>query len=386
MLPIRYNLRSLMQRRATSLMAILGIALVTTIFVILFGFINGLSRTLLNTSGEENWIILSRGAPDETESFISHDKIDILKVRPEIATDDAGEVLMSPEIFAGVDVSQNKRVKEFALLRGVNPIAYRVHRNMRLVDGHWPIRGRGEWVVGQKLHARHPYLRVGSQFHFGRRNWKIVGTFSDNDSARESEIWTDLEDLRVDARNKTADTNSLHAVLKPGLADSFKDAIKKDGRLPLDSLTEADYYAGQTKIASQLRSIGLVVALALAVGATFGGMNTMYTAVARRKREIGVLRALGFTRSDILSTFMIESALLGLAGGVIGIGLATLAAWATGLTSRLMAVGTIFFSYRLNAVAIAAGLAAAAVIGVAGGLLPSWRATRVNVIDSLRAT
>ncbi len=256
---------------------------------------------------------------------------------------------------------------------------------MHLVSGRWPVRGQGEWTVGQKVQARQPYLTIGSQVHFGRRNWTIVGVFTDDDSARESEIWTDYNDLMSDVQYKGGlDTNSLHVVLKPGTSASFAQALKSDGRLHLDAFTERDYYDSQTKVVDQLRSLGLIVALALGIGATFGGMNTMYTAVARRKREIGVLRVLGFSRGNIISSFMIESALLGLAGGVAGVALAFIVAWATGLNSRLLSVGSTFFSYRPTPKAIAAGLIAAAVIGIAGGLAPAWRAARIGVIDSLR--
>ena len=149
--------------------------------------------------------------------------------------------------------------------------------------------------------------------------------------------------------------------------------------------TERDYYDSQTKVVDQVGSLGSIVALVLGVGATFGGMNTMYTAVARRKREIGVLRVLGFSRGNIISSFVIESAILGAAGGVAGSrdGLRQ-SAWATGLNSRLLNVGSTFFSYRPTPAAIAAGLTAAGVIGVVGGLAPAWRAARIGVIDSLR--
>ena len=383
-IPIRYNLRSVVERRATSLMTILGVALVAMIFVLLFGFIGGLQRTLLNAGGAENWIVTRRAAPDETSSYIPHEQMDILRVRPEIAQGSGGAPLMSPEIFAGVNISRNKRVKEFALLRGVTPIAYQVHRNMRLIEGHWPARGNGEWVIGQKLRARNPSLAPGTNYHFGRRNWNIVGIFADNDSARESEIWTDSEDLRVNFQNRDQGTNSIHVVLKPASGDAFQQALKSDGRLPLDAITETDYYLAQAKVVNQLRSLGLIVALALGIGAVFGGMNTMYTAVARRQREIGVLRAVGFSRRDILGSFVIESAILGIAGGVVGIVLASIVARATGLNSRLMNVGITYFSYHASLAAIFAGLIAATVIGVIGGLMPAWRAARVGVIESLR--
>jgi len=385
MVPVRYNLRSLLERRATSLMTMLGLGMVAMIFVILFGFIGGLKSTMLNAGAERNWVLLSKGAPNETASFIPRASIDIIRVRPEIVLDQTGRPLVSPEIFAGVNISRDKHVRQFVIMRGVSPIALEVHRNMHLIGGRWPIRGQGEWTIGAKVQARQPYLSIGSQFHYGRRNWTIVGVFSDDDSARESEIWCDYEDLRSDVQYKGGqDTNSLHVVLKPGMSAAFSQALQNDGRLKIDALTEHDYYESQTKVIDQLRSLGLIVALALGIGAIFGGMNTMYTAVARREREIGVLRVLGFSRANILSSFVIESAILGLGGGVAGVALAFLVAWGTGLNSRLLSVGSTFFSYRPTPTAIAAGIIAAAVIGVIGGLAPAWRAARIGVIESLR--
>jgi putative ABC transport system permease protein len=384
MIPVRYNLRSLLERRGTSVMTMLGLGMVAMIFVILLGFIGGLRSTMLNASADRNWVLLSNGAPSETGSFIPHDSIEIVRVRPEIAQDEDGHPLVSPEIFAGVNISRDKHLRQFVLARGVTPAAYRVHRSMHLVSGHWPIRGQGQWAIGQKIQARQPYMTVGSQFHFGRRNWTIVGVFTDDDSARESEIWADYNDLLTDMGNNRQNTNSLYVVLKPATSVAFTQAIKSDGRLKLDAYTEHDYYESQTKVIDQLRSLGLIVALTLGIGATFGGMNTMYTAVARREREIGVLRVLGFSRGNILISFLIESMLLGIGGGVAGVALAFLVAWGTGLNSRLLSVGSTFFSYRPTATAITIGLVVAALIGIVGGLAPAFRAARIGVIDSLR--
>ena len=382
MIPIRYNVRSLLQRRITSLLTVLGIALVAMIFVILFGFIGGIRRTMLNTGGAQDWIVLNRGALDETFSYIPHDRVSIVRVRPEILTDTTGQPLISSEIFAGVDVSPVKKVKAVVLIRGVAPIAYHVHESMRLASGHWPVRGQGQWVVGQKLELRYPNLTPGTQFYFGRRNWSIVGVFTDHDSARESEIWTDIDDLKVDAQNHTTDTNSLHVLLKPGSETTFEKAL--ESQLSLDVERETEYYSQQTSLASQLRSLGLVIGITLALGATFGGMNTMYTAVARRQKEIGVLRCLGFKRRDVMISFMLESAMIGVAGGAFAPILAIIVAAATGLDTRLMQLGSLFFSYRLTGFALAAGLIAALSIGICGGLLPAWRASRIKIVDSVR--
>jgi len=384
MVPIRYNLRSVIERRATSLMTILGVALVSMIFVIVFGFAAGLNQSLLNAGQDRNVIVMARGVTSENESFVPQQAVEILRVRPEITASQKHQPLLSRESIVGVNVSRARGAKEFALLRGVEPIAYEVHPNLRLVQGHWPTRGNGEWVVGRRLLARYPYLQPGTAFHYERRDWKIVGSFSDNDSARESEAWTDLDDLINDFHWDVGGAAALHLVLNPGGAAEFAQAIKADGRLTLQAETETEYYAAQAALAGQLRMLGLIVALSLAIGAMFGGMNTMYTAVTRRGREIGVLRVLGFSRADILGSFVIESVILGVAGGVTGVVLATVVAWATGLTSRTMSVGAMFFSYRPTAGAIVAGVVVAAIIGVVGGLMPALRASRVGIISALR--
>src|SRR5882757_2882445 len=324
MIPIRYNLRSLLERRATSAMTTLGVAMVAMIFVILFGFVGGLKSSLLKAGNNRNWIVLERGALSENSSGIAREQSDVVRVLPQIALSPDRKPLISPEALTGVNVSRDNRVKQFALLRGVTPLAYQVHRGMRIVTGRWPLRGSEEWAVGQKLAARYPYIALGTSFHYDRHNWK------------------------------------------------------------LDAISEPAYYASQTQIAKQLQSLGLIVAIVLAIAAIFGGMNTMYTAVARRQREIGVMRVLGFSRANIMISFVVESAILGLAAGVVGVILATVVAWMTGLDSHLMTVGTIFFSYRPTPSAILAGLIAAATIGVAGGMLPAWRAARIGVIEAIR--
>jgi len=184
MIPVRYNVRSLLERRATSAMTTLGVAMVAMIFVILFGFVGGLKSTLLRAGNNRNWIVLERGALSENSSGIAREQSEVVRVLPEIALSTESKPLISPEVIVGVNVSRDNRVKQFALLRGVTPLAYQVHRGMRIVTGRWPMRGSDEWAVGQKLTARYPYLAPGTSFHYDRHNWKIVGIFSDNGNAR----------------------------------------------------------------------------------------------------------------------------------------------------------------------------------------------------------
>ena len=386
MIPVRYNLRSLMVRRTTSAMTALVVALVVMVLFILSGFIAGIRGTVMQSAVSGNVIVTSRAANSEPASYVSREQYEIIKSRPQIATDADGTVLVSPEMMTGFyPAPDNPPAKVgFTFLRGVYPVAYKVHRDMKIVSGRWPAHGASEMMVGRKLAARYPNLAVGSDMRFGHRVWKIVGIFSDNNSTRESEVWTDLDVLTQDIRYN-AGFAALHVVLRPGTLEAFQQSLGTDARLRLDAVPEREFYARESSFVDQLRVLGLLVAFILGVGSIFGGMNTMYSAVARRTAEVGVLRVLGFSRVDVLTSFVIESALLGVAGGLAGIALGLLTAEITGLASRLMSVGSYIFTFRLTPGAFVSALIAGALLGAFGGLLPAWRASRIGLIDSLRA-
>jgi len=376
-----------MVRRASSVMTASVVALVVMILFILSGFVAGLKATVMRTAVSDNWIVLSRGTTNEGGSFISREQYEIIKARSQIATSPDGQPLASPEIINGFNPNPDAPPTAgnvFTTLRGVYPIAYKVHRDMRIESGRWPTRGSAEMVIGRKLAARYPNLATGSNFRFGRRTWKIVGTFSDRDSARESEVMTDLDVLAQDIHMKNGFA-VMHVVLRPGQHDDFAKSLTTDSRVRVDTQTEQEFYAKQTEFIDELYSMGLIVALILAIGSIFGAMNTMYSAVARRTSEIGVLRVLGFSRFNVLSSFVIESIVLAIVGGILGELLGIIVAYSTGLSSELMNVGEFIFRFRLTAGAFVSGLIAALAIGALGGLLPAWRASRIAVTESLRA-
>jgi putative ABC transport system permease protein len=386
MIPLRYNLRSLLVRRMTSVMTALCVALVVMILFILLGLIAGLRHAAAEAVDDGNWIIVSHAATSEPASFISHEQYEIIRSRTEIETDSKGNALASAEMMTGFNADPDARPGHtlFTFLRGVYPVAREVHRGMRIVAGRWPERGTAEMVVGQKLAARFPNLSVGREFRFGRRTFRIVGTFSDSGSARESEVWTDLDILTQEVRYMNG-FSVLFVKLRPGLEDEFSHSLTTDSRLKVDVMRAGKFYTQQTEFVDQLRGLGLIVASILAIGAVFGAMNTMYAAVARRSSEIGVLRVLGFSPANVLASFVAESVLLGLAGGIAGELLGIVVAGLTGLSSRQMNVGQYIFSFRLASSAFVAGLTAAAIIGALGGLMPAWRASRTRMIETLRA-
>ncbi len=374
-----------MVRRTTSLMTALGIALVVMVVVILLSFVSGLRQSLELVGEPGHWIVLSRGTTSEGESYIPRAQADLLRTRPEIATDASGAALFSPEMVVPFNAAVNRPAIQFrpASLRGVSPIAYRMRRGLRLIAGRWPAPGRDEMAIGQKQAARFPELGLGSTFRYGRRTWTIVGIFADRGSALESEFWTDIDVLQQDARFENG-YSSFHVVLKPGTEDSFRNALTGDARLTVDALSEREFFAEQAAVADRLRELVLIVGLIVGTGAAFGGMNTMYAAVARRTREIGVLRTLGFGRGSVLASFMFESVILAVAGGIIGELLAISLGLAAGLDRRAMSVGTVVFSSAFTLRALVSGFIVALLIGIAGGLLPAWRAAHLPIIESLR--
>jgi putative ABC transport system permease protein len=368
----------------TSAMTAVSVAMVVGVLTILLGFVDGMRRTVTTAAEHDHWVILERGVLVES-GYISHESYDILKTMPEIATDAAGNPLLSPEDINGFDATPDAPTATGGTLRSVLPIAYEVHPGIRVIEGHRPERGKFEWMMGQRFAARHPELKIGSIFHWGRNNWHIVGIFTDNGTARESEVWTTLDDLAVEFHVPgTVNYDVFHVVLKPGESDSFAARLHRDVRLRVDLMSEQAFYLQAAGFSNQIRSLGLAVALVLAVGAVFGAMNTMYSAVARRRREVGTLRVLGFGRGTVLLAFVAESAILGLVGGVLGELLAIAAAYGTGLQSRLMNVGTILFSFHLGSATIVDGLVAALIIGIVGGMLPAWQASRIAVMEALR--
>ena len=387
MIPVRYSLRNLGQRITTSAMTAMSVALVAMVLTILLGFVDGMRRTVTLAAERGHYIVLQRGLTVEA-GYIDHQTLEVLETRPEIATDKEGKPLISPEYIIGFDPTPDAPRASTATIREVLPIAYEVHPTIRIIAGRRPQRGKNEWIVGQRLAVQQPTLRLGSKFRWGgvKAEFTIVGIFSDHGSARESEVWADLNDVAVILHLPLGQlgVTVAHVILKTGYNDAFARALRADARLKVDPWEESAFYAQAAGFTNQIRQLGLVVAIILAIGAGFGAMNTMYTAVARRRREVGTLRALGFGSSDVLGAFVVESAVLGLIGGLLGELIAVAVAYGTGLESRVMSVGNILFSFDLPSSALAYGLVVAIAIGIAGGLLPAWQAAHLGVMEALR--
>jgi len=383
MVPLRYNVRSLVTRKVSSLLTAMIFALVSSLLFFVFSFSGSLKETILGSAGQGNWILLTKGVQWEADSYITFDQYERVRFNPAIQSEH-GQGLISRELILGfIAASDNKPQTLSTAVRGVDAEAYRVHPNVRIERGRWPQTGKSEMAVGRRLAALFPNLDIGEPVRFGRRVWQIVGIFSDQGSARECEMWTDLADLQDDSQ-KGSGCSSIHLVVKGGLGDELRSSLAREGRLRLQPIRESDFYSDQAIVADRLRAMGLVLGMVLSIGAVFEGMNTMFSAISRRRREIGILRAIGFSRRAVVLSFLTESATLGLAGSVTGGLLSILVMRVGGLDSRLSTAGAYIFTFRASPLAFSAALLGGTMIGIIGGIAPAFRAALMEISASSR--
>jgi putative ABC transport system permease protein len=385
--PINYNLRNLIERKGTTLMTAIGIALTVAVLVTSIAMTRGMAAVFKGSGHPLQVIVLRKGTDAELNSTVEEQKYQIIRQMPGIARTSQGEPMVSPEALTVVNLPSVENPNGMNVtVRGLLPMGVKMRDNAKLKQGRWNEPGKREVVVGEGIAARYPAARVGSVLKFGRGQWEVVGEFSDGDSAANSEIWADLNQLRGDFEQQGGSNSVLVRLTSKAEIPKFKKAIDDDQRLNASTYEEHAYYENLTKSSSGdvLRFIGFFVSIVMAIGAGFAATNTMYAAVSRRAREIATLRALGFGRFAILRSFLIESVCLALVGGVLG----CLIAWP--LNNMSAGIGNwqtfseMAFKFRIDASAIVAGLLFAAVIGALGGFLPAYSASKKNIITTMR--
>jgi putative ABC transport system permease protein len=255
-----------------------------------------------------------------------------------------------------------------------------------LKRGRWNEPGKREVVVGEGIAVRYPAARVGQTLRFGRGAWEVVGEFRVGDTAANSEIWADLNQLRGDFEQQGGCNSVLVRLQSPAAVEAFKKAIDADQRLGTSTMGEREYYQQLTKSSNGqvLQFIGYFVSIVMAVGAGFAATNTMYAAVARRAREIATLRAIGFGRGAILRSFLLESVCLALIGGIVGILIALPINNVSAGVGNWQTFSETAFKFKIDHQAILWGLLFAATIGALGGVLPAWSAARKNIVTTMR--
>lgn len=386
-LPIRYNLRNLVERRGSTAMTALGIGLTVAVLVVSIAMSVGMAAVFAGSGHPLQVLVLRKGTDAELNSTMKEEAYQIVRRMPGLAKDDKGEPMASPEGMTVVNLPSVENPNGMNVtVRGMLPIGTKMREKVTLKEGRWNESGKREIVVGDGIATRYPQARIGQSIRFGRGEWQVVGVFVDGESAANSEIWADLNQLRGDFESQGGSNSVLVRVDSPDSIKPFKDAIAADQRLGADTYEEREYYKNLTKSSSGqlLQSIGFFVSVVMAIGAGFAATNTMYAAVARRSREIGTLRALGFSRIAILTSFVFESICLALIGGAIGCLIALPLNNLSAGIGNWQTFSEMAFRFKVGPQAIIGGLIFATVIGALGGFLPAWSAARRGIVQAMR--
>jgi len=386
-IPLSYNLRSAIARWPSALVSVLGIAGTVGVFVAMLAMARGFQSTLIASGSAGNAMILRSGADSEMVSAISLDEVRSIGDAPEVARDSGGAPLVSPEVvviaafqLASSGTDANVQV------RGVSPSALAVRPTVRVAEGRFFRPGLAELVVGRNAAAIYRGLSLGDAVDFGGQAWQVVGIMDAGGSAFDSELWCDAAVLnQVFDRPENIFQSVTARLASEGRFVGFKDRLTSDPRLTVQVERETAYYAKQSRVVTTLiRVLGFLVAAVMAVGAVFGALNTMYSAVAARSREIATMRALGFSGGSVVLSFVVESLLIAAVGGALGcVAVLPLNGFTTG-TINWQTFSHLAFAFRVTPGLMLAGLAFALLMGFVGGVFPALRAARMSVARALR--
>lgn len=380
------NLRTIGQRLASSLVAIVGIAGVVAVFVAVLSMAEGFRKTMATTGSPDTAIVMRSGSDSEMVSVLSRDDVRIIGDAAGVRRNASGPVA-SAELFVIVDLPKRSTNTTANIpLRGVGPNAFAVRPNIKIVQGRAFEPGRNELVVGRGAAAQFGGTEVGRTLRFGQSEWTVVGVFDAGGTFSDSELWCDAAVLQPAYRRGTTFQTVYAKLESPEAFTRFKDALTTDPRLNLKVQRETDYFAEQSQMVSTLiTTLGTGIALLMGIGAVFGAINTMYTAVAARTREIATLRALGFSGGPVVVSILVESLLLALLGGVVG-GAVAYVGFNGFQTSTInwQTFSQVAFAFAVTPGLIVVGVVYALVMGLLGGLLPAVRAARLPIVAALR--
>ncbi len=384
LIPVAYNLRNLLVRKTTTVMTALGIALTVAVMLGIGTLVEGLRSSLAAGGDPLHLIVMRQGSTAELVSIVTKGDFDVIKFSPGIAQLD-GEPMASHEVISVVNLPLRGDAgsKANISVRGLSAMGIQMRHDVELLEGRWFTPGKREMVVGQGVNGKRAGTDIGDKIFYGRDDWEVVGVFSAGQSSFNSEIWVDVNLASSDLGRGGARSSVLVRAEDSAAAAALQNLVADDQRLGLEAERESEYYAKQMASADPIRYLGMFVAVIMAVGSCFAAMNTMFAAVANRAREIGVLRLLGFSRASVLASFMVESMLLSILGGVLGCLLVLPLNGLQGRIGNFTTFAETIFEFRLTPDYVLGGLLFAATMGILGGLLPAWLASRREVLQSL---
>ncbi len=383
---ISYSIKNSFARRLTSLLTLLGIGLVVFVFAAVLMLANGLRQALVETGTPGNVVALRQAASTEVVSIIYRNQADVVKADRAIMTDSTGAPVFASELVVLINQPRRSNGDETNItVRGVNEMSLKLRPQVRIVQGRMWRPGTSEIIAGRKAAENFVGCGLGETVRFGQRQWTVVGVFEADGSGFESEVWGDVDQL-MDAFQRPVFSSLIFRLKNPDDLPVVKSRIESDPRVTLQVKPEIQYYREQSEVfANFIQVLGTVISIVFSLGAIVGAMITMYAAVANRTREIGTLRALGFSRTSVLTAFLAEAIIIALVGGIIGILFANLLAFREVSTTNFSTFAEVAFSFRMSPQIAMEALGFALIMGIIGGFLPAVRAARSRVINSLRA-
>jgi putative ABC transport system permease protein len=385
-LPIKYNIRNIIVRKGSTLATAFTIGLTVAVFLMVMALARGIDMTLSSSGEPLNMIVLREGSTAELNSSVTRENFNDLMYLDGVERE-ADKPLAAGELVtliykARKGMSQGSNVT----VRGVGPMSFKLRSGFQTVAGRLFQPGQTEAVVSKRIAERFQGLGVGDKFRIQTTDYTVVGLFDSAGKAFESEIWVDINSLASTTKREGGYSSVLMRVTDPNTLASLSKRITDDPKLHLKAVSERTFYEDQQGTASgALKGLAVFISFIMAVGAGFAGMNTMYAAVARRTKEIGTLRVLGFGRMSILIAFLLESIAIAVIGAVIGIVLALPLNFVSTGTSNWVTFSEIAFNFKVTLDLMGMALLFGVIIGFIGSLLPSIRASRFKIVDALRA-
>jgi len=385
-IPLSYSYRNLVTRRLTTALTAGGMALVVFVFAAVLMLAEGLRQTLVATGSFDNAIVLRASAESEVQSILDRHQTAIVMAQPEIALNANGIPMVDRELIVLFNLrKRGSNNPSNVTIRGVSPSGLELRPEVKLAAGRMFRPGSAEIVTGKDIAQRFAGAGLGETLHFALRAWTVVGVLDAGNTAFSSEIWGDIDQMQQAFRRPIFSTVVLR-LRSTGDFSQLKQRLESDPRLTVQVKREITFYEDQSKrMADFIRLLGLVLTIIFSLGAVLGAMITMYAAVATRTVEIGTLRALGFSRGNILTAILLESLLIGLFGGLAGLGAASLMQFLTISTTNWQTFSEVAFNFSLTPDIAGKSLLFGIGMGLVGGFLPAIQAARMNIVESLRA-
>lgn len=385
-IPLIYNLRSLRERWTSSLVAVLGIAGTVGVFVAVLSLARGFKATVVSSGSARNAIVMRAGATSEMTSAVTGDDVHAIENAPDVARA-GGVALISPEVVVIASFPlKSTGTSAGVQIRGVSPRALAVHDRITIASGRLFSPGLNELVIGRNVERTYEGLRMGQTVAFGGGTWTVVGVLDAGGSGFDSEIWCDGSVLsQIYKRPQNIFQSVTVRLNSPEALAGFKDSLTIDPRLNLQVERETDYYEKESRqLTSLITVLGGLVAIVMGIGAVFGALNTMYSAVGQRAREIATMRAVGFGAGSVVTSFLFEALCVAFLGWVLGCICILPLNGLTTATMNFQTFSQIAFAFRITPLVLITGLAFAFLMGVVGGVPPAIRAARARIAGALR--